>query len=204
MKKQKPVRDLFWVEIEKEQEDSFEMNKKQFYLESSYNVLLHARQYGKVYQIPVHDNLDLDIKKGDIVYFHHFVTADEENAYGVQKGVNRVNFIKDKKVYKVHNSQIYGRIRKGKFKSVYYWNFVEQLKEDEKSIKTKSGIFLKPEVEDITLYGRLIYPSKNLKDIKGEKIIFSENSEYKMDRRYDNYGQEFYFCSPDIIEWRKL
>ena len=117
MKKQKPVRDLFWVEIEKEQEDSFEMNKKQFYLESSYNVLLHARQYGKVYQIPVHDNLDLDIKKGDIVYFHHFVTADEENAYGVQKGVNRVNFIKDKKVYKVHNSQIYGRIRKGKFKS---------------------------------------------------------------------------------------
>ena len=29
-------------------------------------------------------------------------------------------------------------------------------------------------------------------------------SEYKMDRRYDNYGQEFYFCSTVIIEWRKL
>ena len=181
MKKQKPVRDLFWVEVEKEQEDTIKINDKELYLDSSYNALFHARQHGKVYQTPVNDKLNLDIKKGDIVYFHHFVTADEDTAYGVEKGVNRVNFIKDKKVYKVHNSQIYGRTRKGKFKAVSFWNFVEQLKEDEEDIKTESGIYFKPEVEDIRLYGRLIHPSKELKHIKGKKIIFSENSEYKMD-----------------------
>ena len=181
MKKQKPVRDLFWVEVEKEQEDTIKINDKELYLDSSYNALFHARQHGKVYQTPVNDKLNLDIKKGDIVYFHHFVTADEDTAYGVEKGVNRVNFIKDKKIYKVHNSQIYGRTRKGKFKAVSFWNFVEQLKEDEEDIKTESGIYFKPDVEDIRLYGRLIHPSKELKHIKGEKIIFSENSEYKMD-----------------------
>ena len=181
MKKQKPVRDLFWVEVEKEQEDTIKINGKELYLDSSYNALFHARQHGKVYQTPVHDKLELDIKKGDIVYFHHFVTADEETTYGTEKGVNRVDFIKDKKVYKVHNSQIYGRTRKGKFKAVHHWNFVEQLKEDEESIKTESGIYFKPDVEDIRLYGRLIHPSKELKHIQGEKIIFSENSEYKMD-----------------------
>ena len=133
MKKQKPVRDLFWVEVEKEQEDTIKINGKELYLDSSYNALFHARQHGKVYQTPVKDNLNLDIKNGDIVYFHHFVTADEDTAYGVEKGVNRVNFIKDKKVYKVHNSQIYGRIRKGKFKAVHHWNFVEQLKYLEES-----------------------------------------------------------------------
>ena len=181
MKEKKPVRDLFWVEVEKEQEDTIKINGKELYLDSSYNALFHARQHGKVYQTPVYDKLELDIKKGDIVYFHHFVTADEDTAYGVEKGVNRVNFIKDKKVYKVHNSEIYGRTRRGKFKAVHHWNFVEQLKEDEENIKTESGIYFKSDGEDIRLYGRLIYPSKKLKHVKGEKIIFSENSEYKMD-----------------------
>ena len=30
------------------------------------------------------------------------------------------------------------------------------------------------------------------------------NYKYKMDKRYENYGQEFYFCSKDNVEWRAL
>ena len=71
MKKQKPVRDLFWVEVEKEQEDTIKINDKELYLDSSYNALFHARQDGKVYQTPVKDNLNLDdIRfKKNVVHF---------------------------------------------------------------------------------------------------------------------------------------
>ena len=66
---------------------------------------------------------------------------------------------------------------------LHHWNFVKQKTESEDSIKTKSGIFIKPEVEDITLHGNIVYMNDWLKGQGveiGDEVIFSENSEYDM------------------------
>ena len=99
------------------------------------------------------------------------------------KSLNLVTWVDEENVYKVHWQQIYARVRKGKLKMLHHWNFVKQVTEDEESIKTKSGIFIKPEVDDITLHGVIVYMNDWLKKqgVKiGDEVVFSENSEYDM------------------------
>ena len=94
-----------------------------------------------------------------------------------------MDWVEEENVYKVHWQQIYARVRKGKLKMLHHWNFVKQKVESEDNIKTKSGIFFKPEVEDITLHGTIVHMNDWLKNqgVKtGDEIVFSENSEYDM------------------------
>ena len=97
--------------------------------------------------------------------------------------MNHLTWIDKENIYKVHWKQMYARVRGGKLKMLHHWNFVEQKKESEDSIKTKSGIFTKPEVEDITLHGNILHMNGWLKEQGvniGDEVIFSENSEYEM------------------------
>ena len=74
-------------------------------------------------------------------------------------------------------------VRNGKLKMLHYWNFVEQKKESEDDIKTDSGIYFKPDVEEITLRGyvRNMNPWLKEQGIKeGDEVFFSTNSEYEM------------------------
>lgn len=67
---------------------------------------------------------------------------------------------------------------------LHYWNLVEQKMEDEDDFKTKSGILIKPEMEEIELHGYVRHLNKELKELgvkKGDEVVFSENSEYDMD-----------------------
>ena len=64
-----------------------------------------------------------------------------------------------------------------------HWNFVEQKTESEDDIKTDSGIYFKPEAEDITLRGYVRNMNPWLKEQgikKGDEVLFSTNSEYEM------------------------
>tara|TARA_R110002020_G_scaffold182743_11_gene378495 strand:- start:1772 stop:2431 length:660 start_codon:yes stop_codon:yes gene_type:complete len=196
MKKAQIPKNQFLVKVEKPYEDTIELNGKQIMLNYTFDPLRHARQYGEVYQKPVWlpEGLKFDVKIGDKVYFHHLITAKTGNV-GVDKkfssashqdyiSENKVDWLDEEKLYKVHWEHIYARVRKGKLKMLHHWNFVEQKTEDEDSIKTKSGIFIKPEVEDITLHGHIKYMNDWLKNqgVKvGDEVIFSENSEYDMD-----------------------
>lgn len=196
MKKPKIPKNQFLVKVEKPYEDTIVVNGRQIFLNYTFDPLRHARQYGEVYQIPnwLPKGLKFDVKVGDKVYFHHLITAKTGNV-GVDKkfanqssqdfvSENKVDWLDEEKLYKVHWEHIYARVRKEKLKMLHHWNFVEQKFEKENSIKTKSGIFLKPEVEDIKLHGYIRYMNDWLKDqgVKiGDEVIFSENSEYDME-----------------------
>tara|TARA_R100000700_G_C3175733_1_gene150608 strand:+ start:1024 stop:1671 length:648 start_codon:yes stop_codon:yes gene_type:complete len=195
MKKPQIPKNQFLVKVDKPYEDTIEINGKQIFLNYTFDPLKHARQFGTVYQVPgwLPDGLEFDVKIGDKVYFHHLITANTGNVSVNKKfssqssqdyiSDNKVEWLDEEKLYKVHWEFMYARVRKGKLKMLHHWNFVEQKTEDEESIKTKSGIFLKPEVEDITLHGYVIYMNDWLKDqgVKiGDEVIFSENSEYDM------------------------
>ena len=166
----KPLHNYIWVEVEKTYEDSTIINGKEIYINPTYNPELNTRQHGIVYSISRNIN---NIKVGDKVYCHHFLITDEK----------RVNFIKDKLIYNIREPFVYATVRKGKLKMLNNWVFVKQTEELEENCKTESGIWIKPEPEEIELHGTLKYINKELKEqgVKiNDKIIFSKDSEYKM------------------------
>jgi len=171
----RPVKDCYFVKVEKTHEDTIEVNGRELFLDVSYNDMKHARQYGTVIALPngLPKGLKLDIKEGDKIYCHHFLASEG----------NRVKFHEEKNVYSIHWGHIYARVRKGKLKMIHHWNFIKQKVEDESNYMTKSGIFTKPEAEDEELYGYVEYMNDGLKDLgvkRGDEVIFSKNSEYDM------------------------
>ena len=188
-------KDYFLVQVEKPYDDTIEFNGREIMLDIKFDPYRFARQYGIVYEPPGHlpKGLDFDVKKGDKIYFHHLVTAAKsgvtidkkfEDESGQQhKSQNLVEWVDDENVYKVHWQQIYARVRDGELKMLHHWNFVKQKTESEDDIKTASGIYFKPDVEDITLYGNIVYMNDWMKDqgvVEGDEVVFSENSEYEM------------------------
>jgi co-chaperonin GroES (HSP10) len=127
-----------------------------------------------VFATPVSTSYKFDVKKGDKVWFHHFVANKE----------SKVNYLDEGDIYSTSIDNIYLRERDGELKSLHHWNFIEQIYEDEDSIKTKSGIYIKPEVEEITHSGIVRYISDSLKEMGvnvNDKIMFTKDSEYNMD-----------------------
>ena len=187
----------FMVRVEKPYEDSVTVNGKEIYIDVSYEPLKFARQFGIVYQTPnwLPEGLDFDVKVGDKIYFHHLVTANQASMTIDKKFKSQhssIDLISDNKIdwiegeenlYKVHWEHIYARVRDGELKMLHHWNFVKQKTETDDDIKTKSGIYLKSEKEDITLHGYIEHLSDWMKEQgikKGDEVVFSENSEYNM------------------------
>jgi len=170
-----PNKDYYFVKVEKTHEDTITLNGKELFLDSSYNDMKHARQYGTVVGVPrgLSMGKKRDIKKGDKVYCHHFLANEE----------NRVKYHDKENVFQIRCDAIYARVRKGKLKMLNHWNFVEQKKEDKDNYMSKSGIYLKPEREDKELHGYIKHMNKEMKAWGakvGDEVIFSENSEYDM------------------------
>jgi co-chaperonin GroES (HSP10) len=196
MAKVKIPKNYFLVKVEKPYEDTIELkNGKRIILNYTFDPLKHARQYGIVYQVPewLPKGLEFDVKIGDKVYFHHMITASTGNVSVDKKFANassqdlisdnKVRWLDEENLYSVHWDFIYARVRGEDIKMLHHWNFVEQKVQDEEEIKSETGIFLKPGVEDIELYGYIRHLSDWMKEqgIKeGDEVVFSVNSEYDM------------------------
>ena len=185
-------KNYFFVKVEKPYEDTVSIGDTKLILNTTFNPLQLARQHGEVYIAPdwLPKGLDFDVKKGDKVYFHHLITSNTASA-GTKnitnddyKSEHLIDWIEEENVYKIHWQYLYARVRNGNLKMLHHWNFVEQKIESEEDIKSESGIFLKSEQEDIELHGHMAHLSDWMKEQgikKGDEVIFSENSEYKMD-----------------------
>tara|TARA_Y100001963_G_scaffold141967_1_gene210894 strand:+ start:263 stop:844 length:582 start_codon:yes stop_codon:yes gene_type:complete len=171
----KPIKDYFFVKVEKTTEDTVNINGTEVFIDTSYDPMKLARQYGVVVETPLSlsKGVDIDIKEGDTVYCHHFLTQKE----------NEIKLYEQDLVYKIHWSDVYCRIRNGKLKMLHYWNFVEQRTEKEDDFKTKSGIITKPVAEEVKYHGYIRHMNSWMKKQgvkEGDEVIFSENSEYDM------------------------
>lgn len=166
-----PISNRIWIEVETTHNNKAMIGDKEIYLDTSYEHEFHARQYGIVYAV---SESIKDIKKGDKIYFHHFVIRKE----------NKVNFVEDKMVFQTTKPFVYAIVRDGKLKMLDNWVFVEQVLEDESKCKTDSGIWIKPDQEDEELHGILRYSNNELIEQGAninDRIIFSKDSEYVMD-----------------------
>jgi co-chaperonin GroES (HSP10) len=119
----KPIKDVYWIEVEKETEDTMMLNGVELYRDTSYDPMKLARQYGTVYKTPMQDSKNLGIQEGDKVWFQ----------------------------------------------------------EPEQS---ESGIFLESSASEVHLHGKAVILNDWMKDNgvdEGDRIMWSENSEYDMD-----------------------
>jgi len=171
----KLIKDIFLVKLPKLVEDTVTVNGVEMYLDSSYDPMKFARQYGEVVITPEKLSSEhMDIQVGDRIYFHHFV-ADNKNKMVEDEDGNYI--------LQVKANQIYCAVREGEIIMQNFWCFVEQKLESEENYKTDSGIFLKstPDIEE--LRGYLRYANQEILDYGakvGDEIVFTENSEYNM------------------------
>ena len=167
----KPIKDLYWIEVEKETEDTIMLHGKELYRDTSYDPMKLARQYGTVYKTPIQDTKDTGIQEGDKVWFHHFVATP----------VNLVKHADRENIYQTSAEQIYLIKRNEEYIPVGVWNFMEQeVKEPEQS---ESGIFLETSASEVELHGYAVIINKWMKERgvkEGDRVVWSENSEYDM------------------------
>ena len=171
----KLIKDKFLVKLEKLVEDTVKVNGVEMYLDSSYDPMRFARQYGEVVIAPERlTSKNMDVKVGDRIYFHHFV-ADKKNQMVEDEDGNYI--------LQVDAGQIYCAVRDNKIIMQNFWCFVEQKTESEDNYKTSSGIFLKSTMEIEEQRGYLKYANQEILDYGAkinDEVIFSENSEYNM------------------------
>lgn len=167
----KPIKDLYWIEVEKETEDTININGQEMYRDTSYDPMRLARQYGTIYKTPIKDTKDVGIQEGDKVWFHHFIATP----------VNEVKHIDKENIYQAFAEQIYLIKRGDEYIPVGVWNFMKQeMKEPEQS---ESGIFLETSASEVELHGNAVFINDWMKDQgvkKGDRVTWSENSEYDM------------------------
>lgn len=171
----KLIKDKFLVKLEKLVENTVKVNGVEMYLDSSYDPMRFARQYGEVVIAPERlSSKYMDVKVGDRIYFHHFV-ADKKNQMVEDEDGNYI--------LQVDAGQIYCAVRDNKIIMQNFWCFVEQKTESEDNYKTSSGIFLKSTMEIEEQRGYLKYANQEILDYGAkinDEVIFSENSEYNM------------------------
>ena len=59
----KPIKDGYWIEVEKETEDTIMLNGVELYRDTSYDPMRLARQYGTVYKTPMQDTKETEYRK---------------------------------------------------------------------------------------------------------------------------------------------
>lgn len=116
--------------------------------------------------------LDIQIKKGDHVYTHHFL-CDDENAVMIN-GVL---------CYEISYDAIYCVIEGANIRMLNKWSFAEPIEEDESNYKTESGIYTKSTVDNVLQKARMVYPSEEMKRCgvkKGDIVIYYRVGGYEM------------------------
>jgi co-chaperonin GroES (HSP10) len=168
----RPIQDLYWIKVEKETEDTITLNGVELYRDTSYDPMKLARQYGVVFKTPSRTTVDVDIQEGDKIWFHHFVATEG----------NLVKYIDEENIYQANINQVYLVERDGKYLPIGRWNFIEQ--EEKKPEETSSGIIIESVAKEVSLHGKAVYINEELREqgvTEGNRVLFSENSEYDMD-----------------------
>lgn len=168
----KPIKESFWVKIEKEVEDTIEIGGMELYRDTSYDPMKLTRQYGIVYATPAKPIDGVDVQEGDKIWFHHFVASD----------VNKVEYIEEENIYHVWINQAYMVERDGVMIPIGNWNFVSQEIQGEQV--SSSGLITSHGNTEVLHRGDIIYMNDWMKEQgveKGDRVVFTENSEYDMD-----------------------
>lgn len=178
MSDRKPIDD-FLIKIESEYENEVMLGDTKIILTSVFEDPFQLLKTAQVIAVPsVHNGIDANV--GDHIFFSHLIL---KNSFDYNNNVAPNDFLIDpiEKIYRVPARLVYAYTSGDDF-------FVPEpffickpiLVEDE---VLDSGIFIPGNNEEIKQLGELVYMNQSMKDEgyeKGDKIIFSKDSEYEM------------------------
>ena len=177
----RPIRDVF-VKVG-------EPYKSSITTEGGFKILLDTNlvqvkdtvRYGEVVGVP--EKCPLDIKEGDVLFFHHSIVAytrmsdqpDMDSPYLVDR---------DKKIYRVPVDNrwpmLYAVARDGEFMCLDGVCFVRPIKVK----KIESSLYIPNNETEVQNIGTLVYGNKSLKESgisEGDGVVFEKDSEYKFE-----------------------
>lgn len=179
-----PLYNIFFLKIDIDAASKIKVGGKELFLDTHFNRYHHAVQWGIVEGVPkkVHPQFryDVEIKKGDKVYFHHFI-AHKDNEIQVD-GLFGCNY-----------GQLYCIARNGEIQMLEEYILVKPVMESEEQYKKQIGditLFLKANPEEIKQYGVVHHVPKQAAEWgleKGDCIFFDKNCEYEMTIEGEKY-----------------
>lgn len=115
---------------------------------------------------------DVKIKKGDWCYHHHLASQPRFKIV-----------FNDEEIYWQNYNEIFAIEKEGEIVPLEIYCFIKPIEEDESSIKTKSGIYLKEKAGLVPLKGVLKYVSPQLKKLgfkDGAVVRFADRAKYEI------------------------
>ena len=182
----RPLKDAFFVRVHKAKHDTLTVAGKELFLDTDFNKYKHAVQYGTVASVPHvishhHENEHghqigyyggAEIKEGEKIYFHHFVT-EPQNRYDMG----------GETVYLCRYDQVYCVIRDEKIEMIEDWLLAEPIMEDESNFISPSGIYLKPSLGVVPNIATVRHVSKVCAEqgiTPGDTIVYKKDANYDM------------------------
>lgn len=128
---------------------------------------------------------EIEVKEGDHVYTHHFLTEDQ----------NAIE-INDELLYAISYESVYCVVNNGDIKMLGKWNFLKPILEKD---QLDNGLYFIPKNKYDTKKAIVEFTSKEMQEDglkKGDIVFFSKNSDYVI-----NVEGEYYFRveNEDII-----
>lgn len=150
-----------------------------------------ATQDGIVYGVPlmVTGNKQIEIKEGDHVYCHHFLTNEE----------HKMEYFGED-IYQLQYDSIYCKIVDGEIETIGKWNLLEIVNEEEE--KTKSGLIVNANPKVIEGIAIMRYPSKAMQEegvVDGVKIKYNSGGKRNAGYVILVEGKKYYRIGDDDI-----
>lgn len=172
------IRDSVYIKTEKESKHTLSFKNFKFNIDSEFNPFDDdiVTRCGVVVAAPLEainsytdEILDVELKPGDIVYTHHFLTHDDNEAV-----------INGEKVYQIRYEDCYCRVRDGKLKMLNEWNLIEPIKEKEEDFRI-GRVITKVDLSHDSSKGvlkNICSKMKNLGVKINDTIYFKKNRDY--------------------------
>jgi len=167
----KAIGNHVFLKVDFEETSRAKLNGSDFYIATNFDNTRRLRvMRGIAVAIPPKFAETYNIKEGDLLYCHHFLTEKS----------NQIN-IEGEELSMLLISQVFFRLNPDKTMDVFNdYILVEPVLEKEDNFISGSGIMLKPEPEEIKMVGDVIAISPTIEtQIKvGDRIRYSPNSDY--------------------------
>lgn len=157
------------------------------YRDTTFHPENYAQTHGVVTSTPLKN--DLDVQKGDQIYFSYQVVEDKEQRDRDTDVHKNLIFYNGQKSWMVDTSLIYFRVRNDQIGMLNKYALVDLIEEE-----TQSSLIIPEYLKKVKLLGQArIIASANLK--AGEVILFDK----RFIETYELFGREYYILHEERI-----
>jgi len=178
-----PVGNEVYLKIEKETNDTITVNGQELFLDTEFQRMWHARQWGEVRYFPrrfqKEEEDGIELQKGDKVYCHHFLIDNRQPSE-----------IMGELLYFIPYTMCFCVVRDGEIHMLNQYILVKPVLEPEENYMTKSGIMIKSEPENMERIGKVVKTNATSEDYgvrEGAIVTFLNDSDYEMEIEGEKY-----------------